>query len=217
MKKLFLASSGLSALEDFVEKSPANMKMLFIPTAGNPYDDKWWIDKDREVLAEMGFDTTEVELEDGNETSLRELVDDSDIVYVAGGNTFYLLQYIRLSGFDKILEEYLDQGGLYAGASAGALVAGVDIEPIASLDEPEKAPELESTEGLKYVDIIPVPHYDMKGRTEPIEKIYQEYGSQYEMVLMTDDQAIVVEGDKWKLIDSVRNVTEAKWCDKHIQ
>jgi len=184
MKKLLLLSSGLGALKDFVGGSPSDIKMLFISTAGNPYDDVWWIDKDREVLEDMGFVITEADLIKTDAPKLEKLVKDSDIVYVAGGNTFYLLHHIRTSGFDNIIQEYVNNGGLYAGASAGALVAGVDIGPISSMDEPEAAPDLISTEGLGFVDIIPVPHYDMKDRTEPIDAIRKEYGSSYEIVLI---------------------------------
>jgi len=215
MKKLLLLSSGLGALKDFVGGSPSDIKMLFISTAGNPYDDVWWIDKDREVLEDMGFVITEADLIKTDAPKLEKLVKDSDIVYVAGGNTFYLLHHIRTSGFDNIIQEYVNNGGLYAGASAGALVAGVDIGPISSMDEPEAAPDLISTEGLGFVDIIPVPHYDMKDRTEPIDAIRKEYGSSYEIVLMTDDQAVLVEGNNWKLVESKRNGLEMKWCKEN--
>ena len=62
MKKLFLASSGLEYIKQFVGFGPSEVKMLFIPTAGNLDKDAWWIDKDRDVLGKMGFQITELDI-----------------------------------------------------------------------------------------------------------------------------------------------------------
>jgi dipeptidase E len=214
MKRLFLASSGLEYIKTFIGKKPSDVRMLFIPTAGNLDEDVWWIDKDRDVLREMGFSITELDIENTDIDTMRRLINNADIVYVAGGNTFHLLKQLRHSGFDKILVDFINNGGLYAGASAGALIAGIDIAPIATIDEPEKVNELKSTQGLKLIDIIPIPHYDMKERTQPIDDIVNRYQSTYNLVTITDDQAIVVEGSDWRIVDSPRNKLELAWFKK---
>jgi len=215
MKKLFLASSGLAYITEFVSKNPTDTKMLFIPTAGNLDEDVWWIDKDRDVLSKMSFQITELDIENSNQEEMKRLLRFADIVYVAGGNTFHLLKVLRDSGFDVLLSDYVNRGGLYAGASAGALVAGADISPVSSIDEPEKVSGLMSTKGLGFIDIVPIPHYDMQSRTSSIDKIKEEHGAEYELVLMTDDQAIVVEGDNWKVVDSVRSSLERDWFSRN--
>ena len=213
MKKLFLASSGLEYIQTFIGKDPSQVRMLFIPTAGNLDENIWWIDKDRDVLDDMGFQITELDIAvepyEGFETALKN----SDIVYVAGGNTFYLLKQLRDKGFDKLLTEYVDKGLLYAGASAGALIAGLDIEPVSTIDEPEKVEGLTSTKGLGWVNIVPIPHYDMTARTKAIDDIKEKYKSRYEIVLLTDDDALVVEGDSWKKVESKRSALEKKWFE----
>ena len=51
-----------------------------------------------------------------------------DIIYVKGGNATQLLHYLKMyNQFDKI-KEMVYQGVLYAGLSAGALIAGSDTE-----------------------------------------------------------------------------------------
>lgn len=214
MKRLLLASSGLGYLKDFVKDDPSDVSMLFIPTASNLDREVWWIDKDREVLSKMGFPITELDIETASISEQRERLDSADIVYVAGGNTFHLLNQLRKSGFDELLTEFVNKGGMYAGASAGALVAGADIGPIRSIDEPEKVKDLTSTKGLGFVNIVPVPHYDMTGRTKPIDEIKRRYGDKNELVLLTDDQAIVVEGDSWEVVESPRSRLEHSWFDK---
>ncbi len=215
MRRLLLVSSGLECIKTFVYRDPASMQMLFIPTAGNLDKDTWWIDKDRDVLSKMGFQIIDTDIETASKKDLIENLERADIVYVAGGNTFHLLKIIRETGFDELLTEFVDSLGLYAGASAGALVAGVDISPIASIDEPEKVQGLESTKGLGFVDIVPVPHYNMADRSEAIDDIQRKYRNDYEIVLITDDQAIVVEGDEWKVVDSPRNDLEHEWFTKN--
>lgn len=213
MKKLLLASSGLEYIKKFVGKDPASVKMLFIPTAGNLDNDVWWIDKDRDVLKKMGFPITELDLDKSSVDEMQQQLDGADIVYVAGGNTFYLLKRIRETGFDKMLEKFVSSGGLYAGASAGALIAGPDIGAVSTIDEPEKVQGLKSTEGLDWIDVVPIPHYDMKARTKSIDEITAKY-KDHETTLLTDDQAIVVDGSNWKVVDSPRSELEHEWFKK---
>lgn len=218
MKRLFLASSGLEYIKTFVGEDPKSVNMLFIPTAGNLDDDVWWIDKDRDVLGRMGFQITELDIEHASKEEMQQQLDSTDIVYVAGGNTFFLLKQLRESGFDVMLDEFVKGGGQYAGASAGALIAGPDIGPISSIDEPEKVNGLKSTKGLGWIDVVPIPHYDMKSRTKSIDDIKAKYSKDYELVLLTDDQALVVEGKGWKVVDSPRSPLEHEWFDKaHLE
>ena len=123
-------------MKQFVGREPASVKMIFIPTAGNPDDDVWWIDKDRDVLTKMGFVFTELDIAGKDLQQLNGILDDVDLVYIAGGYTYYLLEQIRKSGFDEILHAFVERGGMYVGASAGALIAGPDIEPCSTLDDP---------------------------------------------------------------------------------
>lgn len=212
--KLFLASSGLEYIKKFVGHEPKNVRMLFIPTAGNLDEDVWWIDKDRDVLNKMGFQITELDIEDATKDDMQTKLASTDIVYIAGGNTFHLLKQLRVTGFDKLLDDYVRNGGLYAGASAGALIAGPDIGVISSIDEPEKVTGLKSTRGMGWVEFVPIPHYDMKARTQSIDKIKAKYIDKIEMVLLTDDQALLVENDEWKVIESPRSELEHKWFSR---
>ena len=215
MKKLLLASSGLGYIKKFVGQDPSDLQMHFIPTAGNLDDNVWWIDKDRDVLGKMGFNMSELDISQASTEEMQNMLENTDIVYIAGGNTFYLLYQLKESGFDVLLTKYVEEGGMYAGASAGALVAGVDIEPIATIDEPEKVKGLKSTKGLDFVNIVPIPHCDMTTRSAYIEAIKKKYDDTFELVLLTDDEAIVVEDDLWKLVKSERSALEHEWFDRN--
>lgn len=56
-------------------------------------------------------------------------------VYIGGGNTFYLLNEMRSSGFDEVLKEYIEGDGVVYGGSAGAIILGSNIMTCAYLDE----------------------------------------------------------------------------------
>lgn len=209
---MFLASSGLEYIKTFAGKDPRRVRVLFIPTAGNVNKDVWWIDKDRDVLGKMGFRITELDIAGKPPQKLEAALQNTDMVYVAGGNTFYLLQQLRDTGFDKLLTQYVEAGVLYAGASAGSLVAGLDIEPVATIDEPEKVQGLTSTKGLGWIQVVPIPHYDT-ARAKTIGDITKKYQDTFAIVPLTDDEAIVAEGDAWRIVESKRSALEHQWFD----
>jgi len=74
----------------------------------------------------------------------------------------------------------------------------------------EKVSGLVSTKGLGLIDIIPIPHYDEEG-VEAIDKIVSEFENIFDIVLLTDDQAIVVEGENWQVVNSSRSELEHEW------
>ena len=214
MNKILLISSGLEAIKDFVGRPPETLRMVFIPTAGNPDKDVWWIDKDRDVLTRMGFLYTELDLASTPTERLTESLNDVDLIYVAGGYTYYLLEQMRNAGFDAVLAKFMERGGLYVGASAGALIAGPDIEPCSSLDDPKYGPSLTSTKGLGLIDIVPMPHYDMYERNSVIDTIIAQYKDAYTVVPITDDEAIVSDGIDWHKVTSKRSKLEHAWFEK---
>lgn len=55
-------------------------------------------------------------------------LEDFDAIYVGGGNTWTLIKEITESGFREKLEQYIRDGGLYYGGSAGAIICGSRID-----------------------------------------------------------------------------------------
>ncbi len=51
-------------------------------------------------------------------------------------------------------------------------------------------------------------------RTQAIDKIKDKYRDTYEMVLLTDDQAIEVSDEGWKMVESPRSDLEMEWFTK---
>ena len=96
MATLLLASDASS----LIEKAVKGGNMAYIPTAADLHETKWWIKEDKIKLTAKGFNLTEINLK--RKLSIKEFKK-FDVIFVAGGNTFYLLQKMRETGFDKIV------------------------------------------------------------------------------------------------------------------
>jgi len=200
MKKLFLASAFSSVVKEFVEflgKDPRGLFVGFVPTAADPYDDKWFVEKDKKALVDIGLNVREIGLKDKTEAELREEFKGVDIIFVAGGNTFYLLCEVRKSGFDKIVKELVEQGVVYAGSSAGSYLVCPTIE--ASNWKPADKPRFGVTDftALNLVPFVMSVHFTPEYR----DIIKQAAPScKYPIKILTDQQALAVEDNRITLV-----------------
>lgn len=203
--RLFLASvasKSLDKIANLLPNKPKNeIRVAFIPTAADPYKDKQFVKEDRDKLEEMGFEIFDLDIKDKTERQLEEELRNINIIFISGGNTFYLLDKARQSGFDQLVKDLvLGKGVLYIGSSAGAALAGPDIKPIELLDDPSSAPDLKSTKGLDLVNFVVLPHYGDKKYEEKFQKIIKEYENKYELIPLTNEQAVIVEGSNYSIV-----------------
>jgi peptidase E len=84
---------------------------------------------------------------------------------------------------------------MYVGASAGAAIVGPSIDPIRTLDDAGAAPGLASTNGMSLVNFVVLPHYGKEKYLPRYEAIQKEYGQRYDLIPLTDQQAIWVSAD----------------------
>ena len=61
---------------------------------------------------------------------------------------------MRESGFSKIVKKLIEEGVTYIGSSAGSVLVGPTIEPVKTMDNPNDAPNLNSFEGLGFIDFV---------------------------------------------------------------
>ena len=201
--RLFLTSAGLppettEAFLKLLNKKPEETTVCFIATAADPEEDKWFVEKDKERLLELGFKITEIDLKQENEESLNKRLKDFDVIFVEGGNTFYLLKYVRKSGFDKALKPFLGKGGIYLGVSAGSYIACPDIS-LASWKHAEDVNTvgLKDLRGLSLVDFYISPHYEPEH-----EAIINENKNKVSRPIfaLTDSQAILVDNGDTRFV-----------------
>jgi dipeptidase E len=125
---------------------------------------------------------------------------DSDIVYLAGGNTYYFLAHLRRSGLLNVLERFVSRGGAIAGLSAGALILTPNIGLAGYPDFDRDSNELGLTrrqcKGLGAVDFEFFPHYR---RSRRYREALLEYSRRCRSPIYAcpDGSGIVVEGDRF--------------------
>lgn len=199
--RLFLASMGLGGIPGFLG-DPAGLRLVYVPTAAKPMKDRSYAERSRAVLAAMGFDVDDLEVDEVEQGRMQSALHSADAVFVEGGSPFWLLQAMRETGFDRIVVDAVRAGLPYVGISAGALVAGPDVEPLSAVSNTSLAPRLRSTEALGLADYVVYPHYDSPERSEGFPKLLAEYGQRFRLLPLTDRQALVIDNGTAKMVES---------------
>ncbi|MBI3630992.1 MAG: Type 1 glutamine amidotransferase-like domain-containing protein [Candidatus Sungbacteria bacterium] len=185
---LILTSRGLSDVfvRDLVRTRvdfPARVSVAMITTAAQEKEKSPYARSDRRRLDEMGFSRIDFfDVEKEVASGLRRY----DIIYVSGGNTFYLLHHLRRSGADAVLKDMLENRPvLYIGVSAGSIVVGKSIASSAD----ENLVGLQDLTGLQLLEEVIIPHFgDHK------KAIYERMIARgYRAVCLRDGQALIVE------------------------
>jgi dipeptidase E len=94
-------------------------------------------------------------------------------IYVGGGNTYKLLQDIYKSGFISILKEYIENGGIYYGGSAGAIIIGSNI----AIVKEENDKNYKYEEGLDMVQGFSILCHYNGTQDEKIGKFMSQYNN----------------------------------------
>lgn len=136
-------------------------------------------------------------------TDFRRELELADCVYVASGDTFRVLHALKSTGADHLLVNAVRGGTIYAGSSAGAIIAGPSAEPATVMDNPATTPELTDYTGLNLTPFVIVPH--AQGTTGPysidiISKTVEHYGTEWNLLLLRDGWALVVDNQGSRLI-----------------
>ncbi len=212
--KLLLTSAGISnksieqAFYALLDKPVSETKVAYIPTAANvEMDDKSWLINDYANLNGRGFAQIDiVDISAIPQKLWQPRLEKAHVLFFGGGNTFHLKYWIEKSGLQKHLPELL-KTRVWAGISAGSMVAGRSLASKNDQIFAEDMGEVANTRGLGYVDFSLKPHYHSayfpgvndenlaKAATDLDTKLYA----------LDDQSAIVVNGDKFEV------VSEGQW------
>lgn len=195
---------------DFLElvgKPAKDIKLVFIANGADPYPEKrrGFVERDQNMLHAMGLTMYGLDLRIFNRCDTRpedmyEALKDYDVIWVGGGNTFYLRYLLRMSCFDKVIAQLLEEGKVYGGGSAGAIVAGPTLECFEMADKPSRAKKV-IMEGMNLTDKVIIPHWDhpMYGPIDiKIKALLDDKG--FRTIPLTDSQAVVINGQLTRII-----------------
>lgn len=127
-------------------------------------------------------------------------LDDSDVVYLAGGNTFHFLHHLRRSGLLAAIERFARRGGVVAGLSAGGILLtphiGLAAYPEFDRDEDEIGLPRRARKALDLVDFEFFPHFRRSKRYRDALARYSRRSGRA-LYACRDGSGIVVEGDRF--------------------
>ena len=201
MKKMLLTSNGLShpeIIKEFlklVNKPATQIKVIFVPTASTK--NKYYQKSEINCLAKLGIKKQNIKLIKLNHKILYKEVKSFDIIYVIGGNTFYLLHRIKETGFDKVIKKFLERSGAYFGVSAGSYISCPTIEAAGWKPVDRNIIRLKNLTALNIIPFLITAHYKPKYKSI-IKKAINN--SKYPVKILADNQAILITGKKIKLI-----------------
>lgn len=204
MGKLVLASTfGLVSHKlERIEPDLKGRTVAFIPTASMKDSTGFFNRMAKWKLRALGLNVQEIDVAVASYHDIKTTIASSSMIYVTGGNTFYLLQSLRYSSADELIAQAVREGKTYIGESAGAVVAGPNIEYIKRMDSEDPAPYLDSNYvGLGLVNFSIVPHIDGPALGESAAEIMHHSNSDDHMVPIRDDQAVLVNGPHVELVE----------------
>lgn len=203
--KLLLTSGGLrnptiiKAFLDLAPKPANELKVAFIPTAQNvkPGNKDWVINQ---LISLKELNVKQVDIVDISaipKNMWLPRLEDSDVIFVNGGDTTYLMKCFNDSGLTSEIERLL-KDRVYVGVSAGSYIVTPDLR-FNTDDVDEVLP------GLNFVDFglqvhMNSPKYPEFKDEAAITKRVKGMNCPYEVYALDDQMAIKVDGDQVELV-----------------
>lgn len=212
--KLLLTSGGLTnksieqALFDLVGKKPQDTNLCFIPTAATiEIGDKDWFINDLKNIDKQGFKSVSIaDISAVPESIWRPQMEEADVLFFSGGNTYHLMEWINKSGLRDLLPEYL-KTKVWVGISAGSMVTNPDLAAkISQAVYNEDYDKIGEMPGLNYVDFYFLPHLNSPYFPNLIEENIKKIAERIpKKIYAMDDQGALQVIDK-----EVQIITEGR-------
>jgi dipeptidase E len=208
-KTLLLTSDGINTrgidkeILKILSKPASRIRLAHIITASKPRIKMTYIKRDNQKFKKLGFKVENIDIEGKNKAQLEKLLKDRDIIYVRGGNSFYLLKATKKSGFDKVVRELVKKGVVYIGVSAGSYLACPTIEMANWKRQDKNIVNLKDLTALNLVPFLITTHYKPIHRSILKREVPK---SRYPVKIITDNQAILVQNGQVKLVGKGKEV-----------
>lgn len=210
--KLFLASYRFGAHADrLVELTGPPGRIAVVANAADawpPSARSSAVDSELRGLRGLGFDPYELDFRRffGRSDALAAELDSVDALWVRGGNTFVLRSQLARAGAEAAIVSRVESDRLtFAGYSAGACIAAPSLTGVEAADDPAEVHAVGGVvewSGLGLVGRAIVPHVDSPLDEAGAAQVMIERYTRDEVPFapLNDDQAIVVDGDRYERI-----------------
>jgi len=181
---IFLTSAGFdnkNIRKKFIEAIDADtkrIKILFVPTAAIDDGGKAMLPVCKQEILEAGILKENIKGIEVSEFKDITNIDEYRAIYVAGGNTNYLVNEMRKYNFKEYLDDYLKNGGIYLGVSAGSIALSRTFDGC-----------------LGYINCTLNVHQSKGSHPGNINK------DEYSVINLTDNQAIIIQNENVEIYE----------------
>jgi dipeptidase E len=176
----------------------------YIPSAGDPT--RKYYQAQKAYYARYGIDLDPYfELDDAYKPDDLDALLTADAIHLSGGNTFYFLYRLRARNLSDLLRQYVTQGGVLVGVSAGAILMTPDIRTSLLCGDMTPSETIEPN-GLGLVDFAFVPHLGRFGTMANLESFSKQ--NHIMIYACPDNAGIVVEDDCVQCIGDVVTIKD---------
>lgn len=203
MFKILLTSNGFFTDQikqqflQLIDDKFVNKKVTVITTASQQKQNNKFAIKAQEDLIRMGFnqvDFTDIEFDQP------DTLQNYDVIYINGGNPFYLLYHLKKSGADLIIKRLAKQGVIFVGVSAGAMIFGKNIEVVRFFTPQMNDVKINDLSAIGLINTIIFPHYDreelfpdpLSRSIEDRLKVFESL-TNYSVTRLKDDEYLLVK------------------------
>ncbi|WP_408610831.1 Type 1 glutamine amidotransferase-like domain-containing protein [Leptotrichia trevisanii] len=191
---------SMGIVKKILDEKTESKKILFIPTATNVDEYKQYIHLTQKAFEDFGYEVENFDVSVFSEEIAKEKLSEAKIVFISGGNTFYLLQELKRKNLIPYLKERIENGLLYIGESAGSVIVAPDIEYASVIDDKIVATELDDYTGLNLVDFYIVPHFEEEPFVEGSRNTVELYKDKLDLKLINNKEAILVENNNFTIL-----------------
>jgi dipeptidase E len=153
-----------------------NPRLGYIPSSYDP--ERFYFAQTHHYYATLGVslqDYFDYDTPLSSETALKLF--DCDAIHLSGGNTFHFLHWLRNRNMPQVLKDYVAEGGVLIGVSAGAILMTPDISTTTLCGDEEPSEPIDKT-SLGLVDFQFLPHFESNTKMSvEVSKLPSEYGN----------------------------------------
>ncbi len=142
---------------------------------------------------------------------LTEQAFESDVIFLSGGNTFSFLNSLRQQNMITKLKKFVEDGGILAGLSAGAILMTPNIKTASypDFDRDDNYIGLKKLSALKLVSFEFFPHYKNSKRYDDVlRKKTKEF--KHPLYASPDGSGIIVDGKNLRFIGKTYGFLQGK-------
>lgn len=202
--KLFLSGGGcgeqtIDAMREFENLLDKNKPLLYIPLAmeQEKYDSclEWFSKEVKSINITHIHMVRSIE-----ELEIKELNDYCGI-FIGGGNTYKLLNDFKKSKAYSNIKDFINNGGVIFGGSAGAIIFGEDIDTCKMSDNKDVI-EIENTKGYNFLNNISLLcHYkDGQEKTKKNIEYLKDYSKNRKILYLPEEDTIFINDNKEVII-----------------